>query len=357
MSTIVLFKDAYLIDYTSHSILRKPITDEFNDYVTELVNEISKNVNLQYFQIRDMSTQVISRVLDSIDRVIANNGLEMILENIKTIANRLLEKEIHKQEQISQMGRNIKKGSLLQAIIKRDDEETGEYEYLYMLTKVEHNAYIDEESFNLKRGFQVEKVSLWKSCLIHVVQDTSKNLQIGDIKVFLDNPATYWHNDFLEVDPIRKDEFNTKTLFRSVEHVLRKKIFSQSNHDYFMLRNNLIGYMRRTPYIDYGILVDTVFKSYPCEEITEDVKNTLITTLEKLPDSNKFDRQFNCVNTAIGAKIIKKSFNLTDDIELIIKNALNNAENIITAGDESGRRYVKIYTNDDETYRTFKSRH
>lgn len=354
MSVNVLFKDVYLIDYTTKSIIRKPITDEFNDYVTKLVTEISGNVNLQYFRIRDISTQVISLVLNSTNKVISNNYMEDVAANVKSIAKRLLDKEVSKQEQIEQMGRNIKKGSLLQAIMRSEDEATHEIEYLYMMTKVEHNAYIDEESYNLKRGFQVEKVSLWKSCLIHVSVDESNNVHIGDIKVFLDNPATYWHDEFLEFDPIRKDEQNTKTLFRSVENVLRKKVFKESNHDYFMLRNNLIGYMRRTPHMDYETMVDTVFRNYPCEEISVATKSSLITALEQLPDANKFDRRFNCVNTAIGARIIKKTYSLTDDIDLIIKNTIVNTGNIITAGDESGKKYVKIYTNDEEAYKTFK---
>lgn len=354
MSIYVLFKDVYLIDYNANSITRKPITDEFNDYVTKLANEISSNINLQYFKIRDISTQVISLVLDSIQRLVSGNAIENIADNVKSIANRLLEKEVKKQEQIAHMGINVKKGSLLQAILKNEDSVNNENEYLYVLTKVEHNDFIDEESYNIKRGFPVDKINLWKSCMIHIAVDEHQKVCICDIKIFLDNPATYWHDDFLEVDTIRKDDQNTKKLFRAVQRVLQKKVFNESNHDYFMLRNGLITYMRRTNLLDYSELIDTVFTKYQCEELSDSTKESLISSLMKLPESHGFDRQFNCVHTAIGARITKKTYDLSEDIELVIKRDIVNAENIISAGDENGKKFVKIYTDNKEVYNTFK---
>ncbi len=349
MSINVLFKDVYLIDYDEKLSTRKPITDEFNDYVTKLANEISNNNNLQYFIIRDPNTQVISLVLDSTQRLI-NSDTEEIADNMRSIAQRLLEKEIDKQDQISHMGINVKKGSLLQAILLSNDGL--ETEYLYMLTKVEHNDFFDEESYNIKRGFPVDRINLWKSCLIHLSIENER-VSIGEIKVFLDNPANYWHNDFLEINPLRKDDENTKKLFRAVDKVLHSKIFDESNHEYFMLRNNLIGYLRRTEQLDYSDLVTTLFRDYDYEELSPKTKKEVIDALNELPEKCSFDRKFICIHSAIKARIIKKTYDLTEDIDLVIKKDLENVD-IVSSGEDSGKKYVKIYTENREVYNTFR---
>lgn len=351
----VLFKNVNLIDYEGGEIIPKPITDAFNDYIAKLVNNISQSDSLQLYNVIDQSTQVINLVIGSIAKLNNGDSEDLIVNNVQAIAQRLLNKEIVIQEKIQQMGVNIKKGSLMQAILKSVDEiEPNDIEYLYMLTKVEHNEFIDEESYNLQRGFPIDKITLWKSCLIHIkiINDIPT---ISDIKIFLDNKATYWTKDFLEVEPIIKDEQNTKRLFTAIQKVLTDYVYKESQHDYFLLRNNLIGYMRKSDLIVYNDMIKSIFKSDITEELSTDIKDKVFTKLETLPETHHFDRQFTCVNSAIGARIIKKSYNLSDDIDLIIKKDIEgDIKNSISAGEEQGKKFIKIYTINSEAYNTFK---
>ena len=61
------------------------------------------------------------------------------------------------QAKIYPTGYKVKKGSLVQAIVQKSEDE-----YEYILAKVEHSEWYDGISLHRNSGFSSEKKSIWK---------------------------------------------------------------------------------------------------------------------------------------------------------------------------------------------------
>lgn len=126
------------------------------------------------------------------------------------------------------------------------------------------------------------------------------------------------------------------------------------NNSGFVIRNAVIAYFKSHSYIDYDTLLNDVVRNYNPEEMTVEQYDSFIVKLEVLPETKKFDYQFNSVHDAINNKI-RKTYKVNDGIELKITNAVDDVRNTITAfEDDDGIRYVKIKTNDIDTYKYFE---
>lgn len=350
MAEMVLYKDVHIIDYEENRIIHKNVTDDLNGYIINLVKRIEDSNRLQFFKTEDETKQVISNIKSIVSNLEEGNT-QNIPNRVISIANRLLEKEIEAQKKVERLGVNVKRGSLLQTIFYDNIKE----EYNYLITKTEHNKYMEETEFSIQSGFKIDNESLWKSCLVQINKEDS-HFKIGDIKVYLDNNATYWHKDFLEVVPLRKDQQNTKQLFSYVERILKKDIYKESKQDYFVLRNSLINYIRSKDLIDYHNLVEDIFEAYKCEELCDESKDKLIKDLIELPNKDKFDIQFKPDPSALNVRIIKQTYELSEDIELVIKDSTNIIDNISSESDILGNKYIKIKTNNIDAYETFLSK-
>ncbi|MBU3159506.1 hypothetical protein KPL37_07020 [Clostridium frigoris] len=229
-----------------------------------------------------------------------------------------------------------------------------ENKYLYLLTKIEHKDFFEDETFNLKTGFSVDKNRFFKSCLISFELDEEQVLNINTIRIFLDNKANYWHDSFLEIMPVRQDDKNTTKLFAAMDHELKKIVYKKSRYDYLVYRNHLLGYVKSHERIDYEELMKQVFINSVPENINDEIKKSLIESLNILPEIRGFDRQFNCVPNAIKARTINKSFQLNTGIELIIKDYMPDEMRCISIENEAdGTTYLKVQTNDNEVIKTF----
>lgn len=349
MTVMVLYKNVHIVNYEENEIIPKDVTDDLNGYIISLVKSIEESNRLQYYKTEDETKQVINNII-SIVRNLEEGKTENIPNQMKSIAKRLLDKEVEVQKKIERLNTNVKKGSLLQTIFFDSSKE----EYNYLLTKTEHTKYMEETEFSVQSGFKIDEKNLWKSCLVQIIKDDN-NLRIGDIRVYLDNSATYWHKDFLELDPIREDQQNTKQLFSNIERLLKKNVYSESKHDYIVLRNSLINYIRSKEQIDYYNLIEDIFENYKCEDIDIKIKDKFINDLRELPNKNKFDIQFSADPSALNVRVIKQTYELTDDIELIIKDT-TGIDNITSDEDNFGNKYIKIKTNNMDAYETFLSK-
>ena len=264
------------------------------------------------------------------------------------ISNRLRDKEQDAQGKIDHMGKQVKKGSLLQAVFQ--DPKYDEYEYL--ISKAEHTNYMEGTSYNIEEGFNVDKKNLWKSCLIRCSVEEG-NVKIKEIRIYLDNQAKYWTREFLELEELRNDEQNTQQFFREIDRVLKKDVRKYSHEDYNVLRGSIIEHIRSAEQIDYPNIIKTKFERYEYVNLDEEQKSKLIVNLKKLPEKGVFDTQFAPNPDALGVRIIKQTYKLTNDVELVIKD-ITSDHKIEAFEDETGRKYVQIQTDDEAIFRRYR---
>jgi len=102
-------------------------------------------------------------------------------------------------------------------------------------------------------------------------------------------------------------------------------------------------------------MVDAVLGRY--HPVDPEVKPETIQTIRKklleLPQKKKFDSQFNAINSAINARIIKKIYNINDGIDLKVTSGIGDLPGTIRAIVENGVRYIKVRTNNEATFNSF----
>lgn len=343
----LLYKYVCIVDYEKPKIERRNVTDDLNGYILDLYNIIEDSEKLQFFKEKDLTTQVISNVIKIISMLHRGNteGISLIMDSI---SNRLRDKEEKAQEKVEHMGIEVKKGSLLQTVFKEPLHD----EYNYLISKTEHNKYMEESNYNIEEGFKIDQKSLWKSCVIRctVIEDEVK---IEEIKIYLDNIAQYWTRDFLELKELRNNQQNTQQFFRGVERILKKHVYKHSKEDYHALRTSIIEYIRTTDQIDYPQLIESKFKKYKYVELDEYQQSKLITDLINLPKKGTFDTQFVPDSSALSVRIIKEVYKLTNDIELIIKD-INSDDKISVFEERTGKKYVRIETDNEDIFKRYK---
>ena len=199
-----------IINYDQNKIEERDISEGFNDYIEELVSYFKSNESTRAYKSRSLNTEVVSSVLGIVKN---QDEFDNLNENI---SRRLLKEEIKVQQKISSMGVSVQKGSLIQALLIDDIDE-----YIYVIAKVEHEEFVDDKDYSFKSGFSKDKQKIWKTCIFESI---NQNESFINSKIFLNNVAKYWTDDFLELDEIRNDENNTKNAFKSVDALLKRDV-------------------------------------------------------------------------------------------------------------------------------------
>jgi len=150
----IIYKSIRIVDYANNRVSQREVPDEFNDYILELINHIEENDSIRTFKTKSNQTEVISGIL-SVIKIASDDEFIRVTD---IIANRLLIKESEAQNKVSKMNVNVKKGSLIQALIYNNDNDI----YSYLLAKVEHSDFVDDNDFSFKTGFSKDKKTLWK---------------------------------------------------------------------------------------------------------------------------------------------------------------------------------------------------
>lgn len=156
----IIYKYIHVIDYENNRIIKRDIPEEFNDYITQLFTYINNSKSVRMFQTQGQRTEVVGNILK-----ILNYGINLEEEVgifFEDIAQRLLRCEIAAQANVSRLGVSIKRGSLVQALVQ--DEASGEYSYL--LAKVEHTNFVDDDDFSFKTGFSSEQEKIWITIIL-----------------------------------------------------------------------------------------------------------------------------------------------------------------------------------------------
>lgn len=347
----IIHKSIRIISYEKQKITAIEPPDSFDSYVAELINHISENKYVREYKTRSNSTEVIGCILS----VCANQDDDsLVLDKMDAIANRLLLKEVEAQSKIRRTNTIVQKGSLIQALLFDDTIE----QYVYLLAKVEHTEWVDDSDFTFKTGFSKDKKTMWKSCLFNLPNFIADEFHA---KIFSDTKAQYWSNGFLELDEMNSDELNTHRAFQAIDATLGHSFRGITRPDHTIIRNHFIGYLKNNEYIDYPTMVNSVLENYQpvdtnltpeeVQAMFEKIQAIRIKLLEQ-PEKKKFDAQFISVNSAINARI-RRVYPINDGIDLKVTRDIENLSTTIRSFEENGIRYIKIRTNNEETYRRF----
>jgi hypothetical protein len=342
---IIINKSIRIIDYDNQRTYAREIPDTFDEYVAELIAHINTNGSVREYKTRSVITEVVGSILQILA---GKENNELVLARVDGIANRLLHKEIEAQRRISRMNTNVQKGSLIQALLFDDVDNS----YTYLLAKVEHTDFVDDSDFSFKTGFSKDKKNIWKSCLLDLSDPQSTEFYA---KIYTNAVANYWSDDFLELDQMLSDELNTSKAFRAIDATLNQNIRGGFLRDHTIIRNAFISYFKNNEHIDYPTMVESVLGQYDPVDLSVEKVADLKDKILMLPEKKNFDHQFNSVKSAINARI-KKVYPVNDGIELKITDGIADLSNTISAfRDDAGIRYIKIKTNNDETYQRFKT--
>ena len=78
--------------------------------------------------------------------------------------------------------------------------------------------------------------------------------------------------------------------------------------------------------------------------------------IRDLPETYKFDKQFNTVPSVINARI-RKVYDVCHGVQLRITDAIDDFDETIKAyRDNDGNRYIQINTDNDLTFRRFSNK-
>lgn len=342
----ILTTSIRIIDYENNKVFTRETPASFDEYVCELITHINSNTTVRDFKTRSLDTEVISCV-----RKICENraNKDIVSEKTDSIAYRLLKKEVEAQKRVARLDTNVQKGSLVQALLY--DEDCGQFTYL--LAKVEHSDFVDDSDFTFKSGFSKDKKTLWKSCLFDLPSETSPEYSA---RIYSNTVAKYWSDDFLELDEMISDETNTTNAFKAIECVLNHNVRQIAPRDYTIIRNSVISYFKNQEHFDYDQMLNTILGQYQATDLTEERLNSLKTKLNELPEKKRFDRQFSPIASIINARI-RKVYDVNEGIQIRITDEIKDIENVIVAyRDADGSRYLKIKTNNEQTFNQFYKR-
>lgn len=343
----VLCKSINIVDFEEQQVIYRDTNNDFNKFVEDLTTNIRNNTSARSFKTLSSETEVINCILEICKN---HNDFEFTKEKMTTIAKRLLREETSAQNKIQRTNTTVQKGSLIQVLLSDGDDT-----YRYILAKVEHTDWVDDNDFTFKTGFSKDKPDIWKSCIIDI---DSFDYEEYYAKIYSNTNAQYWHNGFLELQEINTDESNTQNAFKYIDKALNRKFGKNKCFDQTVLRNNFIGYFRNHEYIDYDTMVKEIVGNYHPDDDSDEMKKkikTLYTDLLGLPEKEGFDKQFLSIPKAIKARI-KKTYHVNDGIELKVTDQIPNIGNTIKAYEENGVRYLQIRTNDESTYNEFKTK-
>lgn len=332
------------IDFEEENITEVPINGEDAlEFINNVITETLKNDGTRKYLRKSDTTEVIS----SINMMVSN---ELICEDdnsgdvavttissediVQRISERLMESEISAQSGIEATGRRLRKGSLIQSLVKVDSC------YRYVLIKIDHSLYLDTKNLKKSIGLPLEEKIL-KSCII----DYNQNNEISDINLYdsTKKMANYWWNGLLELKPASKDDINTKTAFRKINALIDKEIGQVCPSDSTLLINRSKGYFDSKSQFDIEDFVSTVIDEYTSTKEDSTINECKPILKEKIKNmaAKSFDGQFN-----IDISVINKSksdiYKINDRISLTLNGEIETLKDKIVGENENGRWTLKI---------------
>lgn len=316
----------YKIDLSNNEVAQTGMTEvgsDFYKYIRGSVNEVSLATGGRKFKLRSNSTEVVGTLLGILSNSNANFD--------DTIPKRLLREEISVQGKIARMGREVSEGLLIISIII--DKEVKKA----IVCKVEDLQFIDKVNLKLNSGYPIKRKIFRSAQFIIDDGDSIADVIVHDLN---SKGATYWWDDFLELDQLWDDSYNTKTAFHIIDTKVLSKIKKLSVPDHTFLRNATIRYFRTNQEFTIEKFIENTFDGYePAEAGKLDI-DEIKKSIRALPEKFSFDERFDLKPSEITAKI-KYSIHLNEDIDLVIKDEIN-IESTITPELIHQKKFIRI---------------
>lgn len=346
----IIYSSLHNLDLNNEEMFCVDIPKEFDSFIKSYI-EFAVKENRSFKECVSKNTETI--VANSILQIcllnqqnykfIEKNKEEgLVDEFFSSIAYKLFNIEIHLQERLTNFTK-IQRGSLIQALIN----ENGCYKFV--IAKVEHSEWIDGESFKKNFGFPYDNNKIWKSAVFEL-NDKLNGFDL--IKIYLNHKASYWTNDFLEVENVNKDDVNTKGAFEAIDHEI-DFLKKESIQDYYIIKNSLIREFQTDEMIDYPELIGKVLDGYKFlnkENYAETLKEKIITRYI----NKKLDTNF-CPDLKIVNKKKETKIKVSNEIDILIKQGLDNWEDSFMVHHTSdGRNFLMVRCEENDTLKAFK---
>lgn len=326
---------------------------EVDDFVNSITENISDNKSTKSYKTRSDRTEVLSCIKRICAVELSNDKFhDNALLELEKIARRLIRIEQETDRNYGHLN-PVQKGELLLVLLKDNNY------YKFLLSKVEVvDILTTENEVSVTYGITKEIKRLWKSCIIDMQVSSDDDTSYHLAEVYSSTNSNYWHHRFLELDELTTDELNTERAFRAIDSVLTKVIKKESKNDHLVLRNAFIQYFRRGDVIDYDLMISEIVDNYQPSDarFTIDKRRILSQKLLDLPDrGGNFDRLFESKPDILKVRI-KKTFPLTNEVDLVIKDGIENIRDVIKVEEDpiQGMRLIVKVDNAD-TFKTFET--
>lgn len=310
----------------------------FESFSKDAVKATQENSNSQIFTFKNDSL-VKTGFLEHL------NGSLLWDDLCRRFAETFLSEQIVSQNKISKMKKKITPGSLL--VIHYQDNNTND---VLILIKIEQEEVANAASFERIFAILLEKQALNTAFAIF---EKSK-----ETSLLISRTNAFWVQ-FLGVTPLRENRVNTFNVFKSIDAALKTTRRRGFKSDYLSLRNHFITYLRNNDgmSIAYNDLVTTVFDAHKSIDQKFDSVE-FAKKIRKIPSVRKgdkaFDLQFEVDMVDVKAKLVNTKIELTDKIELNLKDGVENLEQIIHPYDEGGVKGIIICS--EEGYKYFSDK-
>ncbi|MDF7815375.1 nucleoid-associated protein [Hymenobacter sp. YC55] len=313
---------------------------EAAQYINELVQLVLTNANRRSYHFQGETVEVCSALAQYHN----GSGDLCYQQAARIIAARLHRTELRAREDSSNLVHEIPVGILIQAFIEDAVSRR------LLIVKSDHDQFLDDESFMTRAGLPKKK-KVFKAFLAELSLDGEiLDLYVCDSS---GSHSKYWWRGFLELQEKRDDAHNTKTFWDALDREVLMPLKKKHRVDHEIIRNAMILYVKSNDHFELSDFIQTTVGKYEPEDDSLSVTN-LTQALRDLPTkrANKlFDTSFGIVKKEIKARF-KRTYAVTEDIDLVIKSGLEDFKGEIQAIEEEGIKYLKIRTNQD-IYNTF----
>lgn len=353
------FSAYYSIDIKSKQIehqTSKILQENIRNYIEEHLIKIHDQEDIRQYSIKPNQT---TEVINCINQILKSQNQD----EAKKIAQRLLDKEIATQNKIKHLNNELQKGGLIIT------HYTNGSKSFFVIAKV-HFIDVRMESDFKKDKATPEKEHMLKTVIIPIIDNSATLEQKTNTVLVTDSTkskgalaATFWWDQFLELDTIITDEDNTKIAFNKIDNYCKRTFYDKGhNMDYFASRNSLISYMKNSTTFNLSEIADNILgdlSTFDCatglsdeerkfkkDEIAKDIQS-----LNQKNDALIFDSTFSVVNDIIKHKM-KQNIKLHDAINLTLSDEIENLRDKIIADSDEKGNHIKIYS--EQGYNVFK---
>lgn len=330
----IIFNTLYKIDIEANSVTLVPHFSDKNDldgYVKELVTNILDNSDRKGYKFKSSTTQVrniLEKILDA-----DQSNLDTYDTLTKDIAKRLLSMEVSTQAKVDKLGIEILKGVLVVSLIRFEDKSVK-----IVISKADHNDFIDLTSYKKTSGLPARK-KIYKA----FIADFDEKREATRVSVYDTNStfSVYWWRDFLELEEVYTDSYNTEQAFGVINSKILTPIKQTSKPDYINLWNTTVHYFRVKKEFSLDEYINSVIKDYvPFNDALH--VDAIVKKARNLPEKGKFDNRFTIAPGLLN-KRFKNSIQLTPQIELLLKHDIADIKNTIKPFEEDdGSKWVMI---------------